>query len=57
MTPKTIFCDIDNSKPHDIDNCRISCYHCNCEEHTSYKNYKKPKPKCEENKVCMCRYI
>jgi hypothetical protein len=42
---------IDNNKPHDRDNVKISCYFCNCKNHILYD--KKIKTKCDNNK-CFC---
>ncbi len=42
---------IDNNKPHDKDNVKISCYFCNCKDHTLYD--KKVKIKCDKNE-CFC---
>lgn len=42
---------IDNYKPHDIDNVKISCYFCNCKDHYSFD--KKKKDKCFDTD-CAC---
>lgn len=37
---------IDNTKPHDKDNCLISCYYCNCRHH---ENFNQPNKVCSQN--------
>jgi hypothetical protein len=44
---------IDNNKPHDKDNVRMSCYFCNCVNHAKYD--KNTKLKCED-KTCFCNH-
>lgn len=45
---------LDNYKPHDIDNVKISCYFCNCKNHILFN--KSEKLKCEDKK-CECNNI
>jgi len=45
---------LDNNKPHDIDNVKISCYFCNCKNHFAFN--KTEKIRCE-NKKCLCNII
>ncbi len=42
---------LDNSKPHDKDNVKMSCYFCNCKDHILYN--KTEKYKCIDKK-CLC---
>ena len=42
---------IDNLKPHNKDNIKISCYFCNCKEHPAYDKIEKVK--CDDKK-CFC---
>jgi hypothetical protein len=44
---------LDNNKPHDQNNIKISCYFCNCKEHISFN--KKIKQKCNDI-ICSCNY-
>jgi hypothetical protein len=45
---------LDNNKPHNIDNIKVSCYFCNCKNHIAFN--KPEKIKCE-NKKCLCNII
>lgn len=45
---------IDNLKPHDIDNVRISCVFCNCGFHPAFG--KRMKTKCEDSS-CSCNSL
>jgi hypothetical protein len=45
---------LDNNKPHDVGNVKISCYFCNCKNHIAFN--KQEKLKCEDNK-CLCNII
>ena len=43
---------IDNLKPHDKNNVRITCYYCNCKHHNKFtQQHKKCDSKCHEEKV------
>ena len=45
---------LDNLKPHDLDNVKISCYYCNCKNHILYNKHEKNK--CENN-IYLCNKI
>jgi hypothetical protein len=42
---------VDNNKPHDDNNVKISCYFCNCKNHVAYN--RSEKNKCV-NEECIC---
>jgi hypothetical protein len=45
---------LDNNKPHDLGNVKISCYFCNCKNHIAFN--KQEKLKCEDKK-CLCNIV
>lgn len=45
---------LDNKKPHDKENVKISCYFCNCKDHILYD--KQIKIKCQDNN-CFCNNL
>lgn len=45
---------IDNDKPHNKDNVKISCYFCNCKDHNAFNRTEKLK--CKDEK-CFCNKL